>query len=49
MARCRLCQHLVPFDDVAVGDPVSRCVCVRCFAREVERMRTRIASEIRAA
>jgi hypothetical protein len=49
MAHCRLCHKPVQLDDVALGDPLSRCVCLRCFAREVERIRARIAAEHRAA
>ncbi len=31
MAICTLCKSGTTLDDIAVGDPAHRCICLRCF------------------
>jgi hypothetical protein len=36
MSTCVLCRFEVEADDVALGGPQGRCICLRCYLRESE-------------
>jgi hypothetical protein len=39
MITCTICKYETEIDDVALGGPSGRCVCLRCFTRETDSTR----------